>query len=510
LRPHPHLYEINTWPWLDALSRRRGRSLTLGGVPDAQWDALAALGIDLVYLMGIWRRSPLGREIARSNALMFPEYDRALPRWQMSDVVGSAYSIAAYEPDPRIGSWADVDAVREKLHARGMQLVVDFIPNHTGFDHRWMHDHPARYVSAPADVAGRDPSAFRTVALPSGERRFVACGRDPYFPPWTDVAQLDHFNDDTRAAIIGELRTIAQHADGARCDMAMLALTDVFGRTWGSLVHAPAPATEFWSDARAAVPGFTLIAEVYWDLESRLQQLGLDFTYDKRLYDRLVHEPARDVRAHLVADDAFQRRSARFIENHDELRSVVAFGDRVRAAAVAVSTLPGLRFYHDGQFEGRRARLPVQLGVMPDEPVDAALLAFYRRLLAIVDSAPFHDGEWRLLELSPAGDDSHENLVAWRWRGHPVDAPLRIVVVNLGDGPAQGHVVLGGDLPTGGETLAFDDLLDGQRYPWPRAAIETGGGLYVRLERGGAHVFAVDLTPLRNDRRRFPLTRLRD
>jgi len=490
LRAHPHLYEINTWPWLDALSRRHGRSLTLGGVADAEWDALAALGIDLVYLMGIWRRSPLGREIARSNALMLPEYDRALPRWQMSDVVGSAYSIAAYEPDPRIGSWDDIDAVREKLHARGMQLVVDFISNHTGFDHPWMDNHPARYVSAPADVAGRDPSAFRAV---DDARRFVACGRDPYFPPWTDVAQLDYFNGDTRAAMIGELRTIAQHADGARCDMAMLALTDVFGRTWGSLVHAPAPATEFWSDARAAVPGFVLIAEVYWDLESRLQQLGFDFTYDKRLYDRLVHDAPRDVRAHLVADDAFQRRSARFIENHDEPRSVVAFGDRVRAAAVAVSTLQGLRFYYDGQFEGRRARLPVQLGVMPDEPVDDALLRFYRGLLAIVDSAPFHDGEWRLLDISPAGDDSNENLVAWRWNDDQAAAArLRLVVVNLGDGPSQGRVALAGDLPAGGETLVFEDLLDGHRYPWPRATLEADGGLYVRLERGRSHIFAVD------------------
>ena len=265
------------------------------------------------------------------------------------------------------------------LHARGMRLVVDFISNHTGFDHRWMAEHPDRYVSAPADVAAADPSAFHAFELPSGERRFVACGRDPYFAPWTDVAQLDYFNADTRAAMVEELRTIARHADGARCDMAMLELNEVFGRTWASLLRGGPPATEFWSDARAAVPGFTLIAEVYWDLEWALQQLGFDFTYDKRLYDRLVHDAPRDVRMHLAADAAFQRRSARFIENHDEPRCAVAFGDRARAAAVAVGTLPGLRFYHDGQFEGRRVRLPVQLGVMPEEPVDAELQTFYRR-----------------------------------------------------------------------------------------------------------------------------------
>jgi len=128
-------------------------------------------------------------------------------------------------------------------------------------------------------------------------------------------------------------------------------------------VSGPAPATEFWADARAAVPGFVLIAEVYWDLEWRLQRLGFDFTYDKRLYDRMLHGPAGDVRDHLRADADFQRHSARFIENHDEMRSATAFGERLRAAAVVMSTLPGLRFFQDGQFGGCRARVPVQLGV---------------------------------------------------------------------------------------------------------------------------------------------------
>src|SRR5207302_3088107 len=121
---------------------------------------------------------------------------------------------------------------------------------------------------------------------------------------------------------------------------------------------------EFWTDARAAVPDLLLIAEVYWDLEWRLQQLGFDFTYDKRLYDRLLHSPARDVAAHLTADDDYQRRSVRFIENHDEPRSASVFEDRVTAAAVVMSTVQGMRFYYDGQFEGRRVHVPVQLGAM--------------------------------------------------------------------------------------------------------------------------------------------------
>ena len=103
----------------------------------------------------------------------------------------------------------------------------------------------------------------------------------------------------------------------------------------------------------------------------RPRGVGFGFTYDKRLYDRLRHGSSGEVREHLQADAGYQRRSARFIENHDEPRSLVAFGARAAAAAaIVMSTLPGMRFYYDGQFEGRRVHGPVQLGIVGEEPVD--------------------------------------------------------------------------------------------------------------------------------------------
>ncbi len=489
LRPHPHLYEINTRPWLDALGQREGRLVTLAQVPDDEWDRLAGLGMNVVYLMGLWRRSALGRQIARSEPQLFPLYDQALPAWRARDVIGSAFCISAYEPDEAVGTWTDLAVTREKLHDRGMTLVLDYVPNHTAFDHRWTSRSPERYVRGSQAAFRHTPGAFRAVETPAGEVSFVACGRDPFFPPWTDVAQLDCFNPDARAALIEELKTIAQHADGVRCDMAMLLLNDIFARTWRDHLSHPPPATEFWADARAAVPGLVLIAEVYWDLEWRLQQLGFDFTYDKRLYDRLLRAPAAEVLGHLQAAPDYQRRSARFIENHDEARSAAAFGDRVRAVAVAMSTLEGLRFFHDGQLEGRRIRLPVQLGRPPHEGVDPGLLAFYQRLLAAVDDRVFHAGDWRLCPVG-AIDDSSSQLLAWEWR---LPNAERLVVVNLGNVTAQGHVrcEVG---RAAGMTPIFEDLLDGQTYPRQRGAIESHG-LYVRLPPGGAHLFQVGPVP---------------
>jgi alpha amylase-like protein len=484
MRPHPHLYEINTWPWLERLSREAGRLITLGTVPDLEWDRLGARGFDVVYLMGVWRRSAFGRHVARSEPALFAAYDAALPGWGVGDVVGSAYCVSGYDPDPRVGTAGDLHAVRQKLHARGMELMLDFIPNHVGFDHPWIATHPDRFVNGTEKAFRHNPSAFRLVELPSGEVRFIACGRDPYFTPWTDVAQLDYTNPDTRSAMILALQTVAQHADGARCDMAMLVLSDVFSSTWRSLTLGAPPAREFWADARAAVPGFTLLAEVYWDLEWRLQQLGFDFTYDKRLYERLLHGPARDVRGHLRADAAYQARSARFIENHDEQRSASAFGPRVTAAAVVMSTLQGLRFYYDGQFEGRRVRAPVQLGVERHEPVDEHLSAFYSRLLSCIDASIFHDGEWRLCDV--AGDGTSGELLAWRWAA---SGDVRLVVVNVGGMRAEGHVEIAAELPAG-DAFTFVDLLDGHRYEWTRVTL-VRRGLYIRLEGGQAHIFSV-------------------
>jgi glycosidase len=488
LRPNPHLYEINTWVWLDDLSRGAGKPLTLGTVPDAEWDRLAACGIDLVYLMGVWDRSLAGRAISRTSPELFPVYDQALPGWTMRDVVGSPYSVRNYVPDAHLGGWRDLDTARAKLRQRGMGLILDFVGNHTGHDHPWIAQHPEFFVQGTMQQFRRDPQAFLVADLPSGDVLFIARGRDPFFPPWSDSAQLNYFNPATRAALIDTLRSIADHCDGVRCDMAMLALNDVFQKTWApNLSQWPAPATEFWSEALPALPDFIWIAEVYWDLEWRMQQLGFHYTYDKRLYDRLVKSPPQEIRAHLQADYGYQSRMARFLENHDEPRAATIFpGDKLRAAAITVGTLPGLRFYHQGQFEGRRLHSPVQLARVAPELPDNALQQFYAKVLAISGHDVFHSGEWKLLDISAAGDKTFQNLLAWRWK---LGSELWLVVVNLCDATSQGQVQIAAEVNASQSYLLRDEL-NGPAYRWNGRDI-VARGLYVRLAAYGCHVFDV-------------------
>ena len=141
------------------------------------------------------------------------------------------------------------------------------------------------------------------------------------------------------------------------------------------------------------------MAEAYWDLEWALQQQGFDFCYDKKLYDRLEHGPAESVRLHLCADMDYQERLVRFIENHDEPRAAAMFSpEKERAVAVTTTTLPGAVLLHEGQFEGRKVRLPVFLGRRPDEAADTDLQSFYAALLGAIADGGIRSGQWQLCE----------------------------------------------------------------------------------------------------------------
>ena len=390
---YPTIYEISTWVWLSDLSRKSGTQVDLSSVPSAEWDAIARFGFDAVWLMGVWERSPAGIAIANRNEGLLNDFRRALPDFRPQDNVGSPYCVRRYVVDKHLGGPDGLAIARKELAKRGMNLILDFVPNHVAPDHPWVIEHPEYFVRGNADDASRDPASFMDV-----EGDVYACGRDPFFPAWPDVLQLNAFQPGLRQAVIETISSIASQCDGIRCDMAMLLLNAIFERTWGSRA-GQRPATEYWVDVITAIkkahPGFLFMAEAYWDLEWELQQQGFDFCYDKKLYDRLEHGNAESVRLHLCADLAYQKKLLRFIENHDEPRAAATFSPaKERAAAVTMSTLPGARLFHEGQFEGRKIRPPVFLGRRPHEPVDEGLQSFYAKLLETIDSPVFRDGQW--------------------------------------------------------------------------------------------------------------------
>jgi hypothetical protein len=486
LPPHPHLYEINTWTWLEQLSARLGRLIRLADVPDSEWDALAKKGFNIVWLMGVWQRSPEARRIALASPANPPLYDRALPGWKPEDVVASPYAVAGYVPDPRIGAWDALDRVREKLHARGLALFLDFVGNHTALDHPWVREHPEFYVQGTQQDFQKDPSSFYEAKTSAGTA-YIARGRDPYFPPWADTAQLNYFEPQLRAAQIAELRSIANHCDGIRCDMAMLQLSDIFAKIWTPLLRgSQPPKTEFWAEAHAAFPSLILLAEAYWGTEPRLLDLGFSFVYDKELYDAVRDLRLPEVHSRVEAPIAYQSREARYLENHDEARCAAVFGPQFPAAGVLMGTLPGMRFFHQGELEGRKIFLPITLRIAADEPANPPAAAFFEKILRITADDVFHLGQWSILPVTPEGDGTSANLVAYEWRS---EKAWKVIVVNLSAGASQGRVHFGKNISPG-QSYIFLDELDDVRY------IRSGDeivnlGLFVRRDAFQAHLFDV-------------------
>jgi hypothetical protein len=487
----PVIYEVNTAVWLDELSRAAGRPVTLADVPDSGWDTITPSGVDAVWLMGVWERSPDGLALAKANTGLLESFREALHDLREEDIIGSPYCVRQYMADRRFGGPRGLAAARAALAARGLRLILDYVPNHVAPDHPWVTSRPDFFIQGDDDDVKADPAGWL-----SAGGHVLAHGRDPYFPPWPDVVQLNAFSAAVRAMTAGTLSDIASQCDGIRCDMAMLMTNEVFAKTWGGRA-GPRPEEEFWpaviAELRTRHPETVLIAEAYWDMEWTLQQQGFDFCYDKRLYDRILGEDASSVREHLRADASYQSRLVRFLENHDEPR----VADRLppaawQSAAVTVATLPGATLWHEGQFEGRRVRPPVFLARRPDEPPDEELGRWYRRLLDTVAGHGVRAGAWQLLDARGWPDNqSSDNLIAWSWA--PSDlaggAERHVVVVNLSAVPAQGRIPLPWpDLPGRGWRLT--DLLDDEE--WERGGGELADpGLFVDLRPGQSYLLAV-------------------
>jgi hypothetical protein len=482
---HPLLYQINTRVWLTELSQSVGRPATLDDIPDAELDRLVQMGFDWVWFLSVWQTGPAGQRISRAIREWRREFQDTLPDLQEEDIAGSGFAITGYTVHRDLGADAALARLRERLRKRGLKLLLDFVPNHTGLDHPWVEDHPEYYISGTELDQARAPKNYTWVKRKGGDL-LLAYGRDPYFPGWSDTLQLNYGNPATQDAMIGELLKIAGQCDGVRCDMAMLVLPDVFERTWGLQAEL------FWPKATQRVrkqsPGFVFMAEVYWDREWTLQQQGFDYTYDKRLYDRLREGHARPVRDHLRADPDYQNKMARFLENHDEPRAAATFPPGMHEAAAVITFLStGMRFFHQGQFEGRKKRISPHLVRAPKEPTDETLHQFYDRLLAVLRRPTVRNGQWRLLDCAPAwdGNGTWDSFLIYAWQGSGSDRLL--VTVNYAVYQSQCYVPL--PFPDlAGRTVRLKDLMSAASYE--RHGDELlSRGLYLDVPGWGYHVF---------------------
>lgn len=486
---NPSIYEINARVFV----KRYSEDASLNDVPDEYWDELSKKKFEYVWLLGVWKICESVIEKYCFEEELVRSYNKALKGWRRRDVIGSPFSIDYYELNSQLGDMQTLIELKKKLNDRGLKLILDLSPNHFGADSKLIRENPEIFLEVDKSLYVNDS---HTYFKPYEDfERYFAHGRDPFFPAWQDTIQVNFFSNQAREYFKKILTEIINYCDGVRCDMAMLALNNIFKNTWAGVLEKKGweqPEEEFWSEIISYIKNnnkdFIFIAEAYWDLEWDLQQLGFDYSYDKKLTDRLRYETSREIHDHLLAENEYQKKSLRFIENHDEDRAITAFGkEKSKAASVIISTIQGMRFYHNGQFEGKKIRLPLQLGREPEEPVIQGIKNFYKKLIDITTHDIFKNGEWNLLEPIPSweGNNSYTNILAWEWR---LKNNRRIILVNYSDILSTCRLKF--DVTGLPDDFQIIDLLNDQEYY--RTTEEVFHmGLYVELKPWQSHIFSI-------------------
>lgn len=479
------LYEISTRPWLYTLTKKYKRPITkLNDIPDEEFLALKDRGVDMVWMMGVFQLGAYGLKYDRTNVNQVNGYRQLLPDYTEQDVIGSPYAIVDYHCNSQLGTDEDLRNFHKRLNSLGLYLMLDFVPNHTAVDCEWAKTDPNFYVRSPKDSQQPYSDAYH----PETGIAYGSCG----WGAWQDTLQLNHWNPELARLRTQELCHVASMCDGIRCDMAYLALNDLIEQNWGHQLYTwgwKKPATEWWEGAIKAVkqrfPNVVLLAEVYSPWQPRLQELGFDYTYDKQLYDRLSWGHLDYTKDWFIHNSpSFTKRSAHFVSNHDEPREAIHFGSWWRAAAAALLsfTLPGVRFFWQGQWEGHQNKLAVHLRRAREEQPHSEVVAFYDKLLPIISHEIFKKGEWVYLDVW--GTDQSWRLMAWRWS---YGKERRLCVLNFSDYEGTGRVIVSdaegeGDIP-------IVELLSGEKYE--RSAKEMRqDGLFVIVPPWYGQIFS--------------------
>ena len=321
---HPILYEISTRPWLYELSNKYNKPITkLKDIPLEEFDYLRDNGVDIVWMMGVWKLGQYGLDFDRKL-----DFSYVLPDITKEDIIGSPYAVVEYTCNPEIGTNEDLIWLKEQLNSRNLKLMLDFVPNHTAVDAPIAATNPKLFIRAPEGK--KDPERYSDSGFAYGRYSNNADG-------WKDVIQLNYWEDETRKYMKDNLMTVLSFADGVRFDSSSLVLNDVFVKVWEEELNYwgyKKPQEEFYEyafrEVKSKYPDALLLAEVYEDWETELiYNVGFHYTYNKPLLNSLIGDSS-DVNKYILnTKPEFLAHSAHFVENHDENRVVFSMKDNI-------------------------------------------------------------------------------------------------------------------------------------------------------------------------------------
>ena len=413
----------NALVWLHQLSVTYGKTISrLDEIPDRELDMMASRGINGLWLIGIWQRSPASEKIKRYCG--------------NPEAAASAYSLFDYEIASDLGGWNALDSLRERCLWRGIRLAADMVPNHTGMDSEWIRTRPDLFIGSERcpfpgytfngpDLSG-DPTiglwledhyysrsdaavVFKRMDRRNGRVRYIYHGNDGTGMAWNDTAQIDFLNPEARAAVRERILHVARHFSIIRFDAAMVLARQHVRRLWypapGSGGAIPSRAehsmrdeafdaampNEFWrevvDECAEKASDTLLLAEAFWMMEGYFTRtLGMHRVYNSAFMNMLKDEKNSLYRLTIKNTQEFDRqilkRFVNFMSNPDEETAIAQFGsgDKYFGVCTMMATMPGLPMFGHGQIEGFTEKYGMEYKrSYRDEKPDDALLARHER-----------------------------------------------------------------------------------------------------------------------------------
>lgn len=485
---HPYLYLINTRLWINQLTKKYEKPITIDKIPDNEWQPLFDR-YDYFWFMGIYKES----EASRQHAQKWSFQSRyALPDLDPNkDVAASPFAIPEYSPNTLIvKDWESWDEMLDYLHSNNKKVIIDFVPNHLALDCELAKTHPQYFIQGNQAQYQANPDFYYPISSSDEKTYYLAHGKDPNFPPWADTLQLNYAIPEVHRYMSDVLQNLSLHCDGLRCDMAMLLDPGTFLRTWGWTLSDEEKKYlsehSFWEENIPLIKknvnnNFKFIGEVYWDQDYLSQYF--DYLYDDRFYKGVIR-PSPDFKNHLyeLLDSGHVNnsncRQALYIENHDEERAIKTLGEkRAKAAAFLAATIPKTMFIvNQGQENGWKIRPPMQINRFPPESDNPQIKAFYQKLFTLINSPLFKSGTLHLSHINQISGDT----IALELSSKDKES-MAIFCINIGESDSQCTIPsIDKNTPVEIESLSEEKeiVADNNRQ----------NGLYIALEPGEVQV----------------------
>lgn len=534
----------NAYVWLDQLSKKYGREFTtIGQIPEKELAKLVDWGINCLWLIGIWERSPASKEIKRLCGN--PE---AIP---------SAYSIFDYIIAEDLGGEESYLKLQEKSTRVGLRLAADMVPNHMGIDSEWVRKYPGRFLSLDEkpypsysytgpDLSGTENISifledhyystsdaavvFKRVDHLKNETRYIYHGNDGTAMPWNDTAQLNYLRKDVRQEVISTILKVAEKFSVIRFDAAMTLTKRHYQRLWfpppgqGGAIPTRAEhglskdefqqrfPDEFWKEVVERIaeerPDTLLIAEAFWMMEGYfVRNLGMHRVYNSAFMHMLRDENNAKYRKVLLDtlshDPRILKRFVNFMNNPDEETALSQFGKGGKYFGICtmMATLPGLPMFGHGQIQGLHEKYGMEYKKAYYEEVpDQDLIDRHKReIFPLLKKRSLFSGadHFVLYDFTTHNGSVNQNVFAYSNR---LDTQSALVVFNNKWEEAKG-IVRSSPLP-GEEKLAsqlgldrdpntftiFQDQISGLEYIRPTTDL-FDHGLQLALGAYDYHVF---------------------